>query len=122
MIVKAFLTFIGKFWWVVIHSWIRSTQADNTLMLDHIILVTSIIVGYDIDLDHLIVEEINKWALKMSTFIPFSYLIYHLCIAAGVEILHNMDTMIEVQRTLDASLIKADENPMGHHRAPHLSF
>lgn len=75
------------------------TQVDNTLTPDHAILVASIITGYDIDWAHLIIKGIHKWTLKRSTLIPFLCLIYYLCITLGVEILHNVDMMIEIQRT-----------------------
>lgn len=68
-------------------------QASNTLMSDCIVLVTSIIVGYDIDWARLIAGEIHERDLTRSISIPFPCLIYCLCIAVGMEILHNMDTI-----------------------------
>lgn len=65
-------------------------------MPNHAVLVASITDGYDIDWGLLIAEEIQERALKRSTSIPFLYLIYCLCIAVRVEILHTVDTMIKV--------------------------
>lgn len=60
------------------------------------ILVASIIVGYDLDFAHCIEEEIHKNVLKWSTSILFSCLIYRLCTEVGPGILPYMDMIIEV--------------------------
>lgn len=109
-IMKASLSFTGKFWWAVVRSWIWPTLVDNTLTPNHDVLVASILVGYNIDWANLIVEQILEMAMKRSTCIPFPCLIYRLCIESGVEILHHLVSLIEVQETLDASQIKADDN------------
>lgn len=100
----------AKFWWVVVTSWIQPTHVDNTLILDHALLVAIILVGYDIDWACLIAKQIHEVALKRFATILFPFLIYHLNIATGVEIFHHLDTLLEVQRTLVTSLIKANEN------------
>lgn len=66
--------------------------------------------GYEIDYACLITDQIHKAALKSSTSIPVPCLIYRHCIELVVEILHHLDSLIEVQRTLDVSLIKVDKN------------
>lgn len=109
-IVKASLSFAGKYLWAVIHTRIQLTQADNTLTPDRTVLVTDI-ASHDIDFAHCIVAEMHKCALKRSTSIPFSCLIDKLCIEVGAEILPNVTMIIEVQRMQD-NLIKADENPV----------
>lgn len=48
--------------------------------------------------------------MKRSTPIPFLCLIFRLCIALEVEILHHLDLLIEVQRTLDRNLIMTEDN------------
>lgn len=70
-IVKASLNFAGKFWWALVRSWIQLSYGDNTLMADHIVLVASIIDGYDIDFAWCIVEEIQERALRRCTSISF---------------------------------------------------
>lgn len=74
-------------------------------------MVSSIIAGYDIDFTHCIMEEIHERALMRSRSILFPYLIQRLCMEMRVEIFPNIDMIINVQRTYDASLIKANENP-----------
>lgn len=55
-IFKASLSYPTKFLWVVVKSRIRSMLVDNSSMLEHPMLVSSILVGYEIDSAHLIVE------------------------------------------------------------------
>lgn len=50
---------------------------------------------------------------------PFSVLIYRLCIEFGVQILIHLDQMVEDLHTIDPSLIKAAENPIALQRAQH---
>lgn len=109
-IVKVSLSFTNKFWWAIVRSLIQLTHTDNIVTPDHAVLVASILGRYDIDWTHLIVEQIHEASLKNSTSIFFPCLICHLCIAEAVEINHHLDTLIEVQRILDASLIKANDN------------
>lgn len=73
-IVKALHSFPAKFWWAV-QSRIRPTLVDNTLMMEHAVLVASILASYNIDCARLKVEQIQEDALKRSTSIPFSCLI-----------------------------------------------
>lgn len=79
--------------------WIQLTQADNTLTLNHVVLVTNIIICYDIDFSQCIEKEIHEQEGKRSTSISFPCLIHRLCVNIGSEILPNMDMVIEVQRT-----------------------
>lgn len=88
------------------------THVDNTLMTDYAVLFATIIVGYDIDFTHCIVEEMHECTLRRSTSILFPCLVHQLCIEAGTKTMPNMDTMIEVHRTQDTALIKVDENLM----------
>lgn len=48
-IVKASLSFLAKFWWAVVRSRTRPTLANNTLMLEHAVLVANISASYDVD-------------------------------------------------------------------------
>lgn len=56
---------------------------------------------------------------KGSTSIPLQCLIYKLCIESGMKMLHHLDSLLEVQRTFDNSLIKVEDNPVALQRAPH---
>lgn len=55
-IVKASLSFAGKFWWVVMRSQIQPTLANNALISICAVLVVSILDGYEIYWAHLIEE------------------------------------------------------------------
>lgn len=44
-IMKASLSFTDKFSWAIVYSQIHLTHTDNTLILDCVVLVTSIIAG-----------------------------------------------------------------------------
>lgn len=75
---KVSLSFMTKFWWAIVRFCIWSTQADNTLTQIRVMLVASIMVGYDIDFTHCIVAEIHKRAFRRSTTTLFPYLIHML--------------------------------------------
>lgn len=55
--------------------------------------------------------------MKQSIFILFPCLIYKLYLELGVKSLYILELLIEVQCTLDVSLIKAEENSMAIWRA-----
>lgn len=81
-------------------------------MPDCPMLLAIIIASYNFDFAHCIVEKIHEQALRRSTSIPFPFLVYRLYIDMGTEIIPNVDLMIDVHRTQDVDLIKADENPI----------
>lgn len=87
-IAKASFSFIAKFWWAIFCSHIQSTLADNTLMLEYAVLVTSILASYDNDWAYLIAKQIHEASRKRSTTIPFDCLIYRFCLELRVESLH----------------------------------
>lgn len=100
----ALLNFPAMLWWTVVRSRIRLTLADNTLMAKCALLVVSILAHYDIDWARLIAEQIHEATLKRSSSVPSLCLIYRLHLEWRVESLHQL---VDAQRTLDASLIKA---------------
>lgn len=94
----------------MVRSRILPTLADNIMMPDRVILVTNILVSYEIYLANLNMEQIHEATIKGSTSILFPCLIYRLCVESKVAILHYLDSLIEVQRTLVSNLIKAKDN------------
>lgn len=82
-IVKASLSFLAKFWWAIMRLWIWPMLANNNLMLDYVILVASILASCGIDWANLIADQIHEADLKRTSFIPFPYLIYKLCLESG---------------------------------------
>lgn len=56
--------------------------------------------------------------MKTSTSIPFLWLIYILSIELGIEIVHYVDSLIEVQRSLDTSSIKVEDNQVAFKQVP----
>lgn len=107
-IIKASLNFASKFWWVVVCICIWPNHMDNILMPYQLVLISSIIAGYNINFIHYIVEKIHERALRRLASIPFPCLVYLLCIDAGAEIIPNVLLMIDVHRTQDACNIKAN--------------
>lgn len=107
------------FWWAVVRSRIWLTLANNTLTLKHAVVVTGILASYEIDWASLIVENIHEATLKRSTYIPFPCLIHRLYLESRVKSLHQLDSLVEVQRTLDANLIKDKENLIALWQAHH---
>lgn len=56
LIVKSSVSFLTKFWWVIISSRIRPTFTDSVLTLEGVVLVDNILTGFDIDWAWLIVK------------------------------------------------------------------
>lgn len=108
-IMKASLNFPTKLWWVVLRSWIQPTLAINTFTLDHVNIVANILAGQEIYWANLIAEHTHEAAMKSSNSIPFPFLIYRLY-RVEVVCLHDLDLLVEVQHTLDANLIKVEDN------------
>lgn len=75
---KSTLYFVEKFWWTIFRHKLCPTTMDKTHTLDRAILVAKIIVGYDIDFDRCIHEEIHERDFKEVTNTSFFYLIQRL--------------------------------------------
>lgn len=57
--------------------------------------------------------------LKRSTSIHFHCLIYRFYLESMVDSIHQLDSLIEIHDTLDASFIKVEENLMALWQASH---
>lgn len=75
MIIKATLNFVAIFWRLLFRFKLCSTTSSNVLIWDGAALVSSIMVGYDIDFIAIIWCEIYKRAFSMMTTMPFPCLI-----------------------------------------------
>lgn len=111
-ICKASLCFLAKVWQTIVRLHIWPTFVEITLMMEFAVLVASILAGREIDWASLIIEQIHEVALKRSTSILFPCLLYRLYLELRVESLHQLDSLIKAQHTLDVRLIKGKENPM----------
>lgn len=94
----------------MVRTRILLTYVDHTLTAGGILLVVSIIVGYDIDFARCIAKKIPDRTLKRSTLITFLCLVHGLCIKGGAYIMLNVDAIIDVHRTRGAGLMKANKN------------
>lgn len=57
---KSLLNFAVNFWWAVVRSRICPTMVDNHLTLDQMVIVASIMAGYEIDFTRCILAEIYE--------------------------------------------------------------
>lgn len=111
---------MGKFWWNIVHFQLCSTLMDNTMTSEHAVLAANIISGYDINIPLYIIIEIHEREFRDSTSISFPCLIDRLCRDSGIQTFHDIDRLIEVNRTHDVGLIKNDTNPVVHRCVPEL--
>lgn len=86
-IAKSFLSFRAKFWWAILRLRLMPIEGDTHLDKHRAILVASLIVGLKIDFGQIIAEEIFVRAHRVSSVLPFSYLIMKLCRQANMPLI-----------------------------------
>ncbi|WMV59042.1 hypothetical protein MTR67_052427 [Solanum verrucosum] len=80
-----------------------------------------ILTGLELDFVQILIAEIHERAFKTTTTLPFPCLIFHLCRAVEVPIWH-CDRLMEVTKTMDASLIRDDANLAAPQRDPQVDL
>ncbi|MDV3181229.1 MAG: hypothetical protein Q8830_03390 [Candidatus Phytoplasma australasiaticum] len=85
--------------------------------MQQVVLVASILTGYDIDSVHLIAEQIHESTLKRTTYKSFPILIHRLCVEMKVEVLLQLDLLLVALYTIDLSLLNADDNLVALYQA-----
>uniref|UniRef100_M1DXE6 Integrase core domain containing protein n=1 Tax=Solanum tuberosum TaxID=4113 RepID=M1DXE6_SOLTU len=85
---KATLTFVAKFFWLLVRNRVFPTQADNVLTWDRSVMVATLVVGLEVDFAHMLIAEIHEKAFKSTTTLPFPCLIFQLCRDVGVPFWH----------------------------------
>lgn len=69
---KANLTFAAKFIWLVVRHRLSLTAFDNILTWDRVVLVATIVSGFEIDFARSLISVIYMRDLKSSTTYPFA--------------------------------------------------
>ncbi|KAF3647905.1 hypothetical protein FXO38_18440 [Capsicum annuum] len=90
---------------------------DNALIWDRAILVSSLLVGCEIDIVALIMLEIHECVFGETTTLPFPCLIQHLCDVAGMTAISEVDRRIKLLSTTDIIMMKDQANPVFAQRA-----
>ena len=101
---KANLTFTAMFLWLIVCHFLFPTAADNIVTWDRAVLMTAIIVGFEVDFVWLLQAVMHERAFKVTTTYLFPCMIFSLCRSAGVPIWH-VDQLKTPQGTFDVGLI-----------------
>ncbi|KAG5607112.1 hypothetical protein H5410_028604 [Solanum commersonii] len=114
---KATLTFVAKFFWLLVRNRVSPTKADNQVTWDRAVMVAALVAGVKIDFAHMLLAEIHERAFRNSTTYPFSCLIFQLCRDSGVPIWH-CDRLVHPTGALDIGLIRDEANVAAPRREP----
>jgi len=114
---KATLTFVAKFFWLLVRNRVSPTKADNYVTWDRAVMVAALVAGVEIDFARMLLAEIHERAFRTSTTYPFPCLIFHLCKDSGVPIWH-CDRLIHPTGALDIGLIRDEANVAAPRREP----
>ncbi|KAG5614513.1 hypothetical protein H5410_014337, partial [Solanum commersonii] len=117
---KATLTFVAKFFWLLVCNRVSPTKADNQVTWNKAVMVAALVAGVEIDFAHMLLVEIHERTFKTSTTYPFPCLIFQLCRVPGVPIWH-CDRLVHPTGALDIGLIR-DEANVAKTREPGLRY
>ncbi|KAG5620829.1 hypothetical protein H5410_006047 [Solanum commersonii] len=106
---KATLTFVAKFFWLLVRNRVSPTKADNQVTWDRAVIVAALVAGVEIDFARMLLAEIHERAFRTSTTYPFPCLIFQLCRDSGVPIWH-CDRLVHPTGALDIGLIRDKAN------------
>uniref|UniRef100_M1D833 Integrase core domain containing protein n=1 Tax=Solanum tuberosum TaxID=4113 RepID=M1D833_SOLTU len=112
---KATLTFVVMFFWLLVRNWISGTKVNNALTWDRVVMVATLVAGFEIEFARMFIEEIHKRAFKASTTYPFPCLIFQLCRNTGMPIWH-CDKLTRDTGTFDIGLIQDEANVVAPRR------
>uniref|UniRef100_M1DJ00 Integrase core domain containing protein n=1 Tax=Solanum tuberosum TaxID=4113 RepID=M1DJ00_SOLTU len=116
---KATITFVAKFFWLLVRSRVSPTKADNYVTWDRAVMVAALVAGVEIDFARMLLEEIHERAFRTSNTYPFPCLIFHLCRDSGVPIWH-CDKLVHPTGALDIGLIRDEANVAAPRREPQI--
>ncbi|MCD7465722.1 hypothetical protein HAX54_001810 [Datura stramonium] len=105
-IYKASLNFLSMSWWSIVRHCLTPIVNDNALSGERAALVACIMYEYLLNIPRIIAIEIRERVVKENTTLPFSSLIYQLCMDFGVPFFPDIDHMITNIRTTNITLIK----------------
>uniref|UniRef100_M1DJL9 Integrase core domain containing protein n=1 Tax=Solanum tuberosum TaxID=4113 RepID=M1DJL9_SOLTU len=113
-ILKATLTFVTKFFWLLVCNRVSPTKADNQVTWDRAVMVAALVEGVKIDFACMLLGEIHERAFRTSTTYPFPCLIFHLCRD------WHCDKLVHPTRALDIGLIRDEANVAEPRREPQI--
>ncbi|KAG5572012.1 hypothetical protein H5410_061778 [Solanum commersonii] len=114
---KATLTFVAKFFWLLVRNRVYAGQSDNQVRVGRAVMVAALVAGVEIDFARMLLAEIHERAVRTSTTYPFPCLIFHLCRDFGVSIWH-CDKLVHPIGALDIDLIQDEANVVAPRREP----
>ncbi|KAG5594814.1 hypothetical protein H5410_036046 [Solanum commersonii] len=114
---KATLTFVAKFFWLLVRNRVSPTKADNQVTWDRAVMVAALVARVEIDFARMLLAEIHERAFRTSTTYSFPCLIFHLSRDSGVPIWH-CDKLVHPTGALDIGLIRDEANVAAPRREP----
>ncbi|KAG5586155.1 hypothetical protein H5410_046589 [Solanum commersonii] len=114
---KATLTFVAKFFWLLVHNKVSPTKAANHVTWDRAVMVVALVAGVEINFARMLLAEIHERAFRTSTTYPFPCLTFQLCKDSGVPIWH-CDRLVHPTGALDIGLIRDKANVAAPRREP----
>ena len=118
---KANQTFTVKFLWLIVHHCLPPTTANIIVTRDRAVLMTAIIVGFEVDFVWLLQAVMHERAFKVTTTYPFPCMIFSLCRSAAVPIWH-VDQLNTPLVTVDVGLIRDEANELAPRGGPRQEF
>lgn len=88
IIKKGTLTFVAKFFLMLVQNRISPTNVENTLTWNRVLMVAVLVAGFEIDFSCILITEINQRYFKANKTYPFRCLIIQLCNHDGIRIWH----------------------------------
>ena len=114
---KANLTFMAMFLWSIVRHCLSPTAADNIVTWDQVVLMATMISGFEVDFAWLLQAVMHERDFKVTTTYPFPCMIFSLCRSAGVPIWH-VDQLKTLLGTIYIGLIRDEENELAPRRGP----
>ncbi|KAG5596525.1 hypothetical protein H5410_037757, partial [Solanum commersonii] len=105
---KATLTFMAKFFWLLVRNRVSPTKADNQVTWDRAVMVAALVAGVEIDFARIFARYTR--GIQTSTTYPFPCLIFRLC--EDCECRPHW-TASPPYSTLDIGLIRDEANAAG---------
>ena len=107
--------------WLIICHYLSPTTADNIVKWDLVVLIATLIDGFELAFALLQLVVMHDGAFKVTTTYPFPRMIFSLCKSTGVPI-WPVDKLKTPLGTVNIGLIRDETNELASHRGPRPEF
>ncbi|KAG5615758.1 hypothetical protein H5410_015582 [Solanum commersonii] len=106
---KATLSFMAKFFWLLVRNRVSPTKADNQVTWDRAVMVVALVAGVDIDFARMLLAEIHERAFRTSTTYPFPCLIFRQQDSEVQKLEAQMATLLHhIQPWIQKSIVESE--------------